>query len=48
MVDKGGRRREDGRKNNIDYVVYMPKNVRKALLGLYEIEKKKDEFDSSK
>lgn len=45
VVDKGGTRREPGRKNNKNYTIYMTQNVRKALMKIYEIEKQKDGFE---
>lgn len=48
VVDKGGTRREPGRKNNVNYTAYMPQNVRNALLEIYKLECKKDGFDSTK
>ena len=39
IVDKGGTRRVDGRKNNKDYTIIMPFNVKEALLNIYNIEK---------
>ena len=48
IVDKGGTRRVDGRKNNKDYTIIMPFNVKEALLNIYNIEKNKDGFNDDK
>lgn len=48
VVDKGGKRRENGRKNNKNYIVHMPKNIRESLLNIYNSEKMKDGFNEDK
>lgn len=48
IVDKGGTRRVDGRKNNKNYTIIMPVNVKQSLLKIYNIEKNKDGFSDDK
>lgn len=48
IVDKGGTRRVEGRKNNKNYTLIMPINVRNSLFDIYNIEKNKDGFDDNK
>lgn len=48
VVDKGGKRRVAGRKNNKNYTIVMPKNVRSTLEALYAIESSKDDFSKER
>lgn len=48
IFDKGGSRRVDGRKNNKNYTIIMPANVKKYLLEIHRIEKNKDGFSDDK
>lgn len=45
VVDKGGKRRVLGRKNNKNYSIIIPKNIRHTLEEIYKIESKKDDFN---
>lgn len=44
VVDKGGVRRDPGRKNHKNYTIFMTQRVRTLLLQIYDMEKKKDGF----
>lgn len=48
VVDKGGKRRVEGRKNKKNYTIVMPKNVRVTLETIYKIESSKDDFSKEK
>lgn len=48
VVDKGGKRRCQGRKNNKNYTVMMPNNVRESLIEIYRYESLKDDFSDER
>lgn len=48
VVDKGGKRRLNGRKNNRNYTIMMPKNVRTSLETIFENESIKDDFSNER